>query len=610
MEIRGRTLLAAIAACSFILLFTADSLPSPPSDAGHAYSVARQRYADLKKSPKKKKYRSYWIDCIRTFESIEQKYPSTPQAADSCFDRSGVYLDLYNFNRFTKDAGEAAKSFFQCQESYPAHSRAPEAFYWNIVVAKDINRNKQAALDMYKKMAAVYPDSDWTEKSRKRLGIGKVSLKTGKKNRKKKGQEIRKPPETVIVAKPEEVGVVKNIRYWSGGAYTRIVIDQDRPLRFQGQELKDPDRLVYDILNSRVSDSVSGDPVVVNDGILKQVRVSQYMPTTVRVVLDLASLKSSAAFPLKDPERLVIDVTGASEGDDDNGTAKQPAAPVAAADAKPASPVTAPALTAPEPDLPKAPNPDPDARNSDQKLSLSRQLGLKIKTIAIDAGHGGHDPGAIGKSGLREKTITLDVAKRLQKLVMDRLGCRVVMTRDSDVFIPLEERPFLAKKNKADLFVSIHVNANRKRKARGIETYIQSLRASDREAMATAAFENATSTKTLSELGSELDKILKDLRTDDKLNESVELAGYVQNSLVKTARPVKGYIVNRTVKRAFFYVLVNTEMPSILAEVGFISNPDEERLLSTETYRQKIAEALYQGVKKYVAARGQQVAGL
>ena len=104
MEIRGRTLLAAIAACSFILLFTADSLPSPPSDAGHAYSVARQRYADLKKSPKKKKYRSYWIDCIRTFESIEQKYPSTPQAADSCFDRSGVYLDLYNFNRFTKDA--------------------------------------------------------------------------------------------------------------------------------------------------------------------------------------------------------------------------------------------------------------------------------------------------------------------------------------------------------------------------------------------------------------------------------------------------------------------------------------------------------------------------
>ncbi len=596
MEIRGRILPAAITAC-ILLLFSASSISaSTTTEAVHAYAVAQKRLTQLKHSAKQKKYRSYWIDSARAFEAIQEAYPSTSQAADSCFDRAGIYLDLYNYNRRVKDAAEAAKSFEKCREANPSHSRAPEAFYWNIVIAKDVQRNKAAAMATYKQLAESFPNNDWTDKARRRLGIRSANVRPASGPAKKIEAEIRRVPETVIAAQPKEPGEVRNIRYWSGGAYTRIVVDQDRPLRFQAQELKNPDRLVFDILNSKISDSIGRDPVPVNDGILKQVRASQFDSTTVRVVLDLASLKSYMAFPLRDPERLVIDVTGLAA--DDNGTeGKQPDAP--AGQAPPAA----------VPEAGKIPMPDPDVRN-DEKLTLSRQLALKIKTIAIDAGHGGHDPGAIGKSGLKEKMITLDVAKRLEQLVRDRLGCRVVMTRDRDVFIPLEERPFIAKKNKADLFVSIHVNANRKRKVRGIETYIQSLRASDREAMATAAFENATSTKTLSELGSELDKILKDLRTDDKLNESVELAGYVQNSLVKSIRPMKGYIVNRTVKRAFFYVLVNTEMPSILAEVGFISNPEEERLLNTEAYRQKIAEALYQGVKKYVEARGQQVAGL
>ena len=192
----------------------------------------------------------------------------------------------------------------------------------------------------------------------------------------------------------------------------------------------------------------------------------------------------------------------------------------------------------------------------------------------------------------------------------ERLGCNVVMTRDRDVFVDLEARPLIAKSKDADLFVSIHVNANRKRKARGIETYIQSLRASDRDAMATAARENAMSTKRLSELKSELDRIFADLAKDDKLEESLQLAHAVQGSLVDTMKPIKGHVVNLGVKRAFFYVLINTEMPSILAEVGFISNPDEEKLLRTEAYRQSIAEALYQGVKKYVEARSPQMMGI
>lgn len=598
MEIRGRTLLAAMTACTITLLFTADSLPSSTSEAGRTYSVARERLADLKKSPKKKKYRSYWTDCIRLFESVEQKHPSTPEAADSCFERAGVYLSLYNYNRHAKDATETAKAFSKCQEAYPAHSRAPEAFYWNVVIAKDVKRNRSAAMASFKRLAEAYPDSVWTDKARKRLGIRTAAEKAARNHGARKAPEFRKPPEAVIAAPKGPPGTVTNVRYWSGGNYTRIVIDQDKPLRFQAQELKNPDRLVFDILNSRVSNSVNKDPLRVNDGILKQVRTSQYAANTVRIVLDLASLKSYAAFPLKDPERLVIDVAGNAPEDAAGGAdAGQ------AIDDPRTDPVT------PVPDLPRMTTPDADAR-PDEKLSLSRQLGLKIRTIAIDAGHGGHDPGAIGRSGLKEKTITLDVAKRLAVLVKGRLGCQVVMTRDRDVFIPLDERPFIAKSRGADLFVSVHVNASRKRRARGIETYIQSLKPSDREAMATAAFENATSTKTLSQLDSELSKILKGLANQNKELESVELAGYVQKSLVERVRPVSGHVVNLGVKKAFFYVLVNTEMPSILAEVGFISNPDEERMLKTEAYRQKIAEALFLGVKKYVEAREPQTAGL
>jgi N-acetylmuramoyl-L-alanine amidase len=418
-------------------------------------------------------------------------------------------------------------------------------------------------------------------------------------------------PSPVIAASgtTKPAGVVKNIRYWSGGAYTRIVIDQDKPVKFQATELKKPDRLVFDLMNTQLDPSVEKDPLPVHDGILQQVRANQYAPDVVRVVLDLASIQSYAAFPLHDPERLVIDVTGeggrSSEAQTASaGTGTQQIVKSAETDTQ-----AKPEPQDRNPSVPKLPE---SKTNANDKLSLSRQLGLKIKTIAIDAGHGGRDPGAIGKSGLKEKTITLDIAKRLAALVKERLGCNVVMTRDKDVFIRLEDRPAIAKTRGADLFVSIHVNANRKKKARGIETYIQGLHASDRDAMATAARENATTTKKLNDLDTELKKILKGLKKGDDDEESLQLAHAVQISLVNNLKPLNRHAVDLkpVPKRAFFYVLINTEMPSILAEVGFISNPEEEKLLKKDSYRQAIAESLYQGVKKYVDARSPQMLGI
>jgi N-acetylmuramoyl-L-alanine amidase len=591
-------------ACAIVLFVSAPAYPSYNTEAGHKYAVASQRLADLRKSPKKKKYRSYWIDCIRTFELVEKKYPKSPSAADACFDRAETFQELYRYNKFSKDIEDSLQGYARCQAAYPKHARAPEALYHVIEIALDQKKDNALAAETFSKLSKSYPDSSWTAKAKARV---LPPTQTARK-RKKQESEIRKMPVPVIAA-PGKTGpssIVKKIRYWSGGAYTRIVIEQNAEVRFQAQELKRPDRLVFDLLNTRLDPSVDKDPLPVNDGILKQVRASQYAPDIVRVVLDLASIKSYAAFPLHEPDRLVIDVTGEGGRGGESRVASSDTATgqptETAAEQKTEPKGTAPLL----PKIPYAKN------GEDNKLSLSRQLGLKIRTIAIDAGHGGHDPGAIGKSGLREKTITLDVAKRLALLVKERLGCDVVMTRDRDVFIPLEERPFIAKSKGADLFVSIHVNANRKRNARGIETYVQSLRASDREAMATAARENAMSTKKLSELKTELDRIFADLTRDDKIEESLYLADSVQGSLVSNLKPVNRHAadIKVKIKRAFFYVLINTEMPSILAEVGFISNPDEEKLLKQESYRQAIAEALFKGVKLYVETRSQQIAGI
>ena len=608
MLIRGRSCIAAFMACAVLLFVSTAAYPSYDTEAGRKYAVASQRLADLRKSINKKKYRSYWIDCIRTFELVEKKYPKSPSAADASFDRATVYQELYRYNKVSKDIDESLRSYRKFQTSYPRHARAPEALYRIVEISRDIKKDNAAAAEAYAILSATYPENTWTEKAR-------VLVSPVPRKKRKQEPEIKKMPVPLIAAPGRtKKGVVKSIRYWSGGAYTRIVIEQNTEVRYQVQELKHPDRLVFNLLNTRLDPAVDKDPLPINDGILKQVRASQYAPDIVRVVLDLESIKSYTPFPLHEPNRLVIDVTG--EGGKGSETR------VASSDTstRPPSETAAEHMIEPRselkselkdtaPLLPKI----PDAKyGEDQKLSLSRQLGLKIRTIAIDAGHGGHDPGAIGKSGLKEKTITLDVAKRLASLVKERLGCNVVMTRDRDVFIPLEERPFLAKSKGADLFVSIHVNANRKRNARGIETYVQSLRASDREAMATAARENAMSTKKLSELKTELDRIFADLTRDDKIEESLYLADSVQGSLVSNLKPVNRHAgdLKARFKRAFFYVLINTEMPSILAEVGFISNPEEEKLLKQDSYRQAIAEALFKGIKQYVETRSDQIAGI
>jgi len=228
--------------------------------------------------------------------------------------------------------------------------------------------------------------------------------------------------------------------------------------------------------------------------------------------------------------------------------------------------------------------------------SLIRALGLKIGKIVIDPGHGGHDTGTVGPHGLEEKDLVLDVSRRLGKLLQTRLGADVVYTRTDDTFIPLETRTAIANQEQADLFVSIHANSSDDPGARGVETYYLNF-TSSRDALEVAARENAVSEKSIHEL----QDLVKKIALKEKIEESQEFASDVQHALYRGLGAKSPGIRNRGVKKAPFIVLIGANMPSILAEISFVSNPGDERKLRTLQYRQRIAESLYRGISKYVS---------
>jgi N-acetylmuramoyl-L-alanine amidase len=234
---------------------------------------------------------------------------------------------------------------------------------------------------------------------------------------------------------------------------------------------------------------------------------------------------------------------------------------------------------------------------------MTRTLGLKIGRIVLDPGHGGHDAGTVGPGGLREKDLVLHVAQQLQKLLEDRLGAEVVLTRNDDTFIPLEERTAIANQHQADLFISIHANASRSLAASGVETYYLNFARSD-EAQEVAARENASTIRNIRELQSLLRKIAQ----ADKSTESRELAALLQKRLYTGARKVYPLARDRGIRSAPFVVLIGANMPSVLAEVGFISNPRDEKVLRKEDNRHRLAEALFAGIEGYMKTLGSDVA--
>ena len=349
-----------------------------------------------------------------------------------------------------------------------------------------------------------------------------------------------------VVAFALQKAKVKDINYWSSPDYTRIAIELSEPVEFTKSRLSNPDRIFFDLKNASIAKETRTS-LPIGDGILKSVRASQFTGETVRVVFDIEEISDLKCFLIENPSKLVIDLYGKG-----GQTGKA------------------------------------------EPLTVKRR-------IVIDAGHGGHDPGAVGPQKLYEKDVVLDVALKVRKFLMKDAQNEVFLTRETDVFIPLEQRTAFANRKNADLFVSIHANASPNRMAKGIETYLLNW-TDDEEANKVAARENKISLRKMKALNKQfdiLDVIKTDLMRENKRDESLKLANYLQKSLISNIEDSNKHVRDLGVKQALFYVLFGASMPSVLAEISFISNPDEEKLLSKESYKTDIAKSIVDGINAY-----------
>ncbi len=450
-----------------------------------------------------------------------------------------------------------------------------------------------AEAELYQEMSRRFGPDPWARKASEswRFLIDQYPRSPLLADARKKLEELQQPAATTTPETPKStLPLVTEVRHWSQPELTRVIVTLEAEVQVKPERLANPDRIFFDIPNTKLHASLKSKVVPVGDDRVRQIRVAQTQVGVTRVVVDLAADADFTLSSLSNPPRLVMELK-----------ARRPENPLLAKAELPKSepPVKRPVPRAAEPPAPITQPPTPITQSKPAKLqgreqNLIRALGLKISRVVIDAGHGGHDTGTIGPTGLTEKELALDVATRLGALVSDRIGSEVIFTRAEDVFIPLEERTALANEKQADLFVSVHANSSRLAAARGIETYYLNLTA-DREALQVAARENAASNKSIHDL----QDLVTRITLTEKIAESREFAGQIQRSLYATMARDNGTLRNRGVRKAPFVVLIGARMPSILAEISFLSNPRDEKLLKTAAYRQKIAEALFSGIASY-----------
>jgi len=359
---------------------------------------------------------------------------------------------------------------------------------------------------------------------------------------------------------------IYDLRHFTHPTFTRIVVDIGHLREYNFNRLVSPDRIYVDIYQTKLNPILHNKTYLVKNDYISQIRIAQKTPSTVRVVVDLdfEKVKRFQVWPAFDPFRVVLDIH-----------------PTEAASETPAE----------KPPLPAQP--------TKEGYSMARQLGLGIQRIVIDPGHGGTDPGCIGKGGTMEKAVVLDICKRLKQLLDAHDGLDVIMTRETDIFVPLENRTVIANQKRADLFVSVHANANPSKKRSGVNTFYLNF-SHDPSVIEIAARENATSTKNISEMKTILEKIVK----NSKIMESKELAENIQKSLVSTLKKSYKGINDLGFKGGPFWVLIGVEIPSVLVEVSHLSNAKEEAKLKTPQYRQCIAQGIYNGITGYINSLG------
>jgi N-acetylmuramoyl-L-alanine amidase len=392
-----------------------------------------------------------------------------------------------------------------------------------------------------------------------------------------------------LAAAPQEDprAEIVNLRRFIHPNFARIVLDIGKLREYTYGETRDPGRIYVDVLQAKLNPLLQGQDYPVRAGYLSQIHIIQKTASTVRlsVDVDFSRIQSYRVYHLPDPFRLVVDIY-----------------PKGAADAPPPQPPPQAGKTPPPAGTKVQPPVKRDVDPNDPNLnatSLARQLGLGVRTVVIDPGHGGPDPGAIGKSGLQEKGINLDVALALKKMLKDKAGIDAILTRESDVDVGLQARAVIANQKRADLFISIHSNAHRDRKRGGVETFFLNVNP-DPAVVELAAGENATSTQNIGEMKSILEKIVQ----NSKVQESYNLAKAIQKNLVKALAADLPGIKDLGVKGGPFWVLIGGEMPSVLVEISHVSNAKEEAKLKTAKYRELAAQGIFDGIMEYIRSLG------
>ena len=561
------------------------------SSISKRYEEAKIYYSQLQIKPRLSTAREEWLKGAGNFRRIYLSSPKSDFAPGCLFMLGRMYGDMHDRFQNSTDLEDSISYFKDITKLFRQDRLADDSYFALSRISLEKQNNPQLAADFLAEIVSSYPSGDMYSKAEELLkGLSQKN-------------EVQFPKRMASSSGDSNLSHVLPIKYWSSDSYTRVVIVSSNPVSYKEVLLKETDntprRLYIDFKKSYIEPQYRS-PVPIEEGLLRKIHTRQFSPDTVRVVLEIESIDNYKIFNLPDPFRVVIDIRG-------KGQQKKGTAPLSIVKTQEKIKINTTIEKESEIVILKETNkivfsPAATVKNfkvdtlpQTTPLSLAQQLGLGVKKIVLDPGHGGKDPGAMA-FGMKEKNIVLDIAKKLAPILEKELHCEVLLTRDRDVFIPLEERTAIANTQNADLFVSLHINAHPSAKVRGLETYYLNL-TTNAEAMRVAARENATSTHQMNEL----QKILSDILKNSKISESSRLAQQVHNSILKKAQN-NGFvdIKNLGVKQAPFYVLIGAEMPAILIEIAFISNEKDVKNLQDSSFVNMLTQEIAFGIRAYV----------
>lgn len=551
--------LVGVALLLFLLAATPADSASKKELAAQAYRAGAKLYEDLKHVPKQELGVRQYELVISKFETVHRTSPASGYADDALLALGEIYEAMYGRFQEERYRQKAVATYEFAAREYP-HSK-----HRRTALASAARLSSTRAPVAASASGSPSPPPPASAVEHRNVALSDSEHKAG--------ETVRPAGSGSSGKKLVPVAAIRHHSYDDG---TRIVLEMGAKTPLKYDRLRRPERLYIDLFGSQMAQAlISGVKIQVDDTLLSTARLAQNRGNKARLVLDLRRSVAFDAFWLSNPTRLVIDIRSA-----DMPRAERTLLALSA------SPAT--------PDAPRA-----ASTTAAGKHSLTRALGLKLDRILVDAGHGGHDTGSIGPGGLREKDVVLDVSKRLGKLLAQRMGAEVIYTRQKDEFIPLEERSNIANKRGADLMISIHCNSAPASKVRGIETYYLSF-TSDPWELSVASLENAAAESSINELQDLVAKIA----LDDKIEESREFATKVQSRLHGGVAKHSSSIRDRGIRKAPFVVLIGAKMPAVLVEIGFISNRNDEGLMRKSSFRQEVAEHLFQGISEYASSLG------